>query len=85
MSVSNRTHTGEGAKEALRKYLGTNLKDTPYQVCAIVQWLDDQGFIIVPKGHSAPARRGNSKPPVYTGPELIGKSHTARLIGGASG
>lgn len=83
MPSSNRTSTGQGAKEKLREYFGTNLKTTPYQVAALIQYLDNEGFIIVPKPYKAPARRGNSrKPPVYTGPDMIGKSHTARLTGG---
>lgn len=79
---SNRTHTGQGATEKVREFFhGRDIRDT---AAHFTKWLDNEGFIIVPKPYKAPARRGNSKPPAYTGPELIGKSHTARLVGGAS-
>lgn len=75
--MGNKASTGEGAKEKLREYFAAS-KFAPRFADHFTQWLDEQGFIIVPKPS---ARRGNSrKPPVYTGPAMIGQSHTARLI-----
>ena len=76
MSVSNQATTGPHAKEMVRRYFRASVHPT---AGTLLQWLEMQDLIIVPKRYTAPARRGNDE----AGP-LIGKSHTAALIGGRS-
>lgn len=79
--LSNRGTTGSGAVAALERYRDERFAN--FGVSFFVKWLDDQGFIIVPKGYSKPARRGNAKPVPYTGPDMIGQSHCGRLAKGS--
>lgn len=76
--LSNRGTTGLPARQALERYLPATMNAQH-----LVNWLGEQGFIIVPKGYSKPARRGNPKPAPYTGPTMIGQTHCGRLARGS--
>jgi len=84
MGLSNRTSTGPDAKAKVNEYFlpRGSVSMSPNHVRDFIAWLDHEGYIIVPKGHQAPARRGKVKPPKYTGPDFIGQSHVARLAAG---
>lgn len=75
MPASNRAVTGPHAREVIRRYFKTSAKPTAAELLYL---LDQEHLIVVQRGYEAPARRGNDD---ALGP-LIGKSHTASLIGG---
>lgn len=72
--LSNRTQTGDAALAILADLLTRGLDARRFS-----ERLHTAGFIVVPLPYHKPARRGK-----YTGPAMIGQSHTARLVGGAS-
>lgn len=74
MTLSNRAVTGPHAKDVIRRYFKSTDKPT---AAALLYLLDQEKLVVVPR-YDAPARRGNDD---ALGP-LIGKSHTASLIGG---
>lgn len=81
--TSNRSRTGADALAKLAEYfeqtgLVTDPRDTARR---FVARLLQEGFIVAPVPYSKPARRGNAKPPKYTGPAMIGQSHSARIVG----
>lgn len=82
--LSSKYKTGEIAEALVKQYF---LERTPNECCAtgLVLHLTNNNFVIAPRPYSRPARRGknigNTKPKPYTGPVMIGKSHSARLAG----
>jgi hypothetical protein len=78
--ISNRSTTGIEAEEAIRQFFLTKAF-THGSARQLVRWLDDAGYIVVPKPYTKPARRGNDKKISVDSP-WIGKSHSARLVGG---
>lgn len=77
MSPSNSVSTGRHAREAVRECFRRN---GPVTADQILRYLEEHDLIIVPRPYTKPARRGND---AALSP-LIGKSHTASLVGGAS-
>lgn len=79
--LSSRDRTGIGAREKVIEYL----RDHPMPQGALaniavdhfIKWLTTEGYVITAQAHKAPARRGTPK---YTGPSVIGSSHTANLL-----
>lgn len=72
--MSTEIRTGLPAKNIVRDYFKHTVHPTsgPF-----LQWLELKGYAIVPiKGDARPARRGTEAGP------LLGKSHTATLVGG---
>lgn len=73
--LSNKTQTGTEALTTLQRLLGDDI--SARRLC---EKLYTAGYIVVPLPYRKPARRGNTPKP-YTGPAMIGMSHTAKLVG----
>lgn len=85
MSISNRAKTGLEARHLILRFLqedrGVDPKETASEAkmaARLVRFLDDNHYVVVPRPHEKPARRGNAAPV----DPWIGKSHTQRLING---
>lgn len=73
--LSNRTQTGDAALTTLADLLTRGLDARRFS-----ERLHTAGFVVVPLPYHKPARRGN-RPKPYTGPAMIGTSHSAKLAG----
>lgn len=83
--LSAKSKTGETARALLMEVIQTLHLNLQPAACAdrIIKHLEDHKFVIAPKPYEPPARRGKGKPPKYTGPTMIGASHSANLVRGA--
>lgn len=77
--LSNRRRTGRDARAALVQII-SSATHGEFSPDKIIRELAGKGYAIV-NVREPTARRGNAKPPIYTGPEFIGQSHSARLAG----
>lgn len=68
--------TGQRAKDVIRRYFKTAAKPTAGELLYL---LDQENLVVVARQHDTLARRGDND----LGP-MLGRSHTANLIGGAS-
>lgn len=77
--LSNRRRTGEQARAALVTSLDGIHLNLVLEVCAdrIIRKLQEKGYAIVSVRSEPTARRGK----VYSGPAMIGQSHSARIVG----
>lgn len=76
--LSNRRRTGIEAREALITSLEPLVPGLTIAIInKLIERLSSKGFAIVSTRCEPTARRGA----VYTGPEFIGKSHSARIVG----
>ena len=74
--MSNRTRTGTPAIRAVREYFQQHVNNATAD--GLLRHLERHGWIIIDRPYRKPARRGNDLGP------LLGKSHTANLVEGAS-
>lgn len=84
--LSSKYKTGEVAAALVMDYFRNySVKAESYEALAahLIKHLTDNNFVIAPRPYAKPARRGkgNTEPAPYTGPDMIGKSHSARLAG----
>lgn len=75
--LSGKYRTNEQARRALREAVGDLHGEGRDFTDMLIRVLAGKGFAIVSTNPQPTARRGNA--PAYTGPGMIGTSHSARL------